>query len=98
MRYAVEVFYYWQGSYADQAGSVSGVGLFEFQYQSAETAATGTGWFTTGDVEAADFSRSSKVHLKRVEPEEAAELEQGDARRKTLVQPRYETWRRAFDL
>jgi hypothetical protein len=94
----VEVFYYWRGAYSDAAGAVSGIGLFEFDFSADARADRGTGWFTTGDVERGDFSRSSKVHLRPVDAQELPILSAGGAESKKLIRSRYTNWLRELEI
>ena len=87
----VEVFYYWQGSYAGGIETVSGVGFFDFPRGSAKFE-TGNGWFTTGDVEEGDFSETSKIHLRRIDEADQAVLGSGGAEAQDLIRTRYEGW------
>lgn len=91
----VEVFYYWRGGNAGEAGSVSGVGFFDFPSDDAPSDA-GTGWFTTGDVEKGDFSESSKVHLRRISGEDKATLAAGGEGAQSLIRQRYREWAGAY--
>jgi hypothetical protein len=93
----VEVFYYWHGSYARGTKRVSGVGVFEFSATSDAGAQTGTGWFTTGDVEQGDFSISSKVHLRRVTADDEEVLKQGGAPLEELLSRCYQDWMARFE-
>jgi hypothetical protein len=63
---------------------VSGIDFFEFPVRSRGKVESGTGWFTTGDVDRCDFSISSKVHLKRVKRGERSILAHGGRKEGSL--------------
>lgn len=88
----VEVFYYWQGSYSGHAGTTSGIGYFEFPMRVNAGVDTGTGWFTTGDVEAGDFSSISKVHLRRMNSADQELIAQAGEARQARLRTEYECW------
>jgi hypothetical protein len=95
----VEVFYYWEGSYVDGADAVSGVGLLAFPDADDHSSRRGTGWFTTGDVQHRDFSRWSKVHIRKMIDEEGAVMRSDDSARQAALAKRvFEEWTAELDL